>query len=211
MATPEERDAIAISKRSELDKSKYVLVVETEPELSDGTAVRTNVVTKYEFATNNDDGDFVLYLDIDNFFDSTTATTCEPFSHYFHEETFRGKVSVCEGIRHYPVSPCPIRISVQNQETGKQAELFDFKFGRLWLYNSLEEYSHGILGVVIEADENKPTEQLLHIYNKCANLKDTTMQIVLFRASGTTKLGVRILVESFSENVVDFFESLDYK
>lgn len=190
------------AKSTSLDKSKYCFLVETAGELSDHDTKRSFVVTKYEFATNDGDGDFVLYLDIDNVFQDTSN---EPFSSYFDVD----KGTYCEGIRHYPVAPCPIQISVKNQETGKQAELFDFSLGMLWLYNSLEEYtdaSSSVLGELISAGKDKPNGRFLHIYNKCKNLKNCTMKIVLFQSSGTTRLGIRILVESSKENVQDFFE-----
>lgn len=197
-------------KERALDKSKYVFVVETEGELSGHDNKRSFVVTNYEFATNDGDGDFVLYLDIEDFF-IQSSTTSKPFAKYFDGGYDRS--SYCDGYRHYPVAPCPIQISVKNQETGKQAELFDFSFGRLWLYNSLEEYiiaSSNILGVVIEADPNKPTGRLLHIFNKCKNLNYTTMGIALYQASGMTRLGIRILVESPCETIPGFFEKLGF-
>jgi len=208
---------MAEAKQKALDKSKYSFIVETDGELSDHDSNRTHPVTTYEFATNDDDGDFVLYLDIENFFHPTSI---EPFSEYFlgdDEGDTRHYSSYCEGIRHYVVRPCPIRVSVKNTETGKQAELFDFSYARLWLYNSLEEYTsskEGILQSVVQWDKHKPTgTPLLHVYNKCESLKkcSATMGIALFQASGTNRLGVRILVEHSTDTIPEFLESLDYK
>jgi hypothetical protein len=209
---------MAEAKQKALDRSKYSFVVETDGELSDKDDKRTHLVNTYEFATNDDDGDFVLYLDIEDFFEPTSVDD-EPFTQYFQDDeegATRRYSSYCEGIRHYVLSPCPIRISVKNEETGKLAELFDFSYGRLWLYDSLEEYTsskQGILQSVVQWEKNKPTGPMLHIYNKCENLKNVSasMGIALYQASGTNRLGIRILVEPSTDTIPEFFESLDYK
>lgn len=201
---------------AKLDPDKYGFYIETEGELQ-GLDVKTKpsfYIETCQTATNTDDGDFVLYLNVPDFFSSSDEESS--FEYYFGE----GKkyFQVCEGIEHYAKVPCPIRIYVTHKETGLQAELFDSSFGRLWLYDCFASYDDEtkILPILMDAEKDTmPIDgRILHIYNKCERLELNgnekhygSMGIALFR-SGTT-LAIRILIEGFSnKSAGQFFGEL---
>jgi hypothetical protein len=218
-----------------LDPSKYGFYIETQGELSDDTTrtTRSFFLDSCKLATNDGGGDFVLFLDIPDFFHSESPRSSRPFDYYFEK---KDHVSVCEGIRHYPIRPCPIRVYVTDKASGLQADLFDTQFGRLWLHNSFHKYGHGdqeILPMIIRMEMEKEKDgagflkstgndnsnsRVLHIFNKCEGLElhgegrgSGNMGIALYRCG--LELRIRIQVESFSNNGAgDFFgEKLQFR